>query len=719
MEREEKSGFGGAEKQEFLGLKLKRGVFLVGKRGGPCTPVPTWRLSAASDDDQQQQQQQQQILLQHSRGTEAINALTFPSHTAVSARKLGASLWEFQQQQQQQLPICDNSDHHSNHSDTNKVKEKKTKKKNKMSKMGFKGRHHGHHRQKGLLNIPTHLADPSYSPPHHHHHQQPGSASSFRRHVAASMLQRHQSIERNGHVLRPVSPGSYESSLEVAAYNPPITPTSSLDWKGRLKDSGYNLKTSTELLKVLNRIWSLEEQHSSNASLVKALKMELDHSRARIKELLQERQADRNEIDDLMKQLAEDKLVRKSKEHDRIKAAVQSVKDELEDEKRLRKRSESLHRKLARELSDVKSSFLKAMKELERERKARSLLEDLCDEFARAVGDYEHEVRELRHKTEKDHGGREDHDRLIVHISEAWLDERMQMKLADSKYDATGRTGVVDRLSFEIESFLLAKRSGISKNDDILIQKDSRREREMRRSSLESVPLHDAVSAPQDVGDEEDSEDSDSQCFEINKNTGDQKLPMPQTAAVPLEETSKANHSKKKVGTHERIKGRNASNLQVQFDEQMAMAMSGIGKKNHIMDAEPLQGGEDSNKVEISISHKSDNCEATQDGSHERRGKRDGIRVSNANQAMVTDKATKVLLEDECGEDSCGHSFWRGHASPVQQWVSRFTSPDIEVSESSTKCFKGSKDNNTLKAKLMEARLEGQNSRIRASKTSL
>ncbi|KAK9085827.1 hypothetical protein Sjap_026238 [Stephania japonica] len=52
---------------------------------------------------------------------------------------------------------------------------------------------------------------------------------------------------------------------------------------------------------------------------------------------------------------------------------------------------------------------------------------------------------------------------------------------------------------------------------------------------------------------------------------GDKKLPMPQTAEDPLEETSKANTAKKKVGTHERIKGRNALNLQVQFDEQMSM----------------------------------------------------------------------------------------------------------------------------------------------------
>ncbi|XP_059596922.1 mitogen-activated protein kinase kinase kinase 1b-like [Vitis vinifera] len=54
-----------------------------------------------------------------------------------------------------------------------------------------------------------------------------------------------------------------------------------------------------------------------------------------------------------MKQV-EDKLLRKSsKEQDRVNSAVQSMRDELENERKLRKHSESLHRKLARELSEV------------------------------------------------------------------------------------------------------------------------------------------------------------------------------------------------------------------------------------------------------------------------------------------------------------------------------------------------------------------------------
>ncbi|XP_040955974.1 uncharacterized protein At5g41620-like [Gossypium hirsutum] len=170
--------------------------------------------------------------------------------------------------------------------------------------------------------------------------------------------------------------------------------------------SGYRLKTSSELLKVFDRIWALEEQHVSNMSLVKALKTEIDSSRARIKVLQQ------------------DKLVMKNKEKDRIEVAIQS----LSDERKLRKQSESLHRKLAQEHSEVKSCFANALKELERERKARILMEDLCDEFARGIREYEEEVQCIKQK----HGvDGENHDRLILHVSEAWLDERMQLKPAE------------------------------------------------------------------------------------------------------------------------------------------------------------------------------------------------------------------------------------------------------------------------------------------------
>ncbi|KAF6172947.1 hypothetical protein GIB67_006323 [Kingdonia uniflora] len=670
MEREEKSGVGAEEKQEKWGIKLKPSPYgiLLGKRGGPSTPVPSWKFFPDEEEEEVCRAQ--------------VRTITLPSTTTtsntVSARKLGANLWEIEQQQQQQeqFPL------------------------GKMSR--------GRHQKEKGFDIPTHLADPSHTPPHYH---QPESASSLRRHVAASLMQHRQYIERSDYALRPVSPTSYRSSMEMAAYNQPITPTSSFEIKGRRVESSYNLKTSTELLKVLNRIWSLEEQHASNSSLVKALKMELDHARARIKELLQERQSERHEIDDLMKEYAEDKFVRKSKEQNRIKTAVQSVRDELEDERKMRRRSETLHRKLARELSELKSDFWKASKDLEREKRTRLQLEDFCDEFARGIVEYEQEVRFLQHKSEKDHSVMDNHDRLVLHASEAWLDERMQMNLAEARHDLAEKNTIMDRLSLEIETFLQAKRSGGSKKNDISLPKDLRKDSCLRRQSLESIHLHGALSAPQDVDDEDDSVCSESHCFEINKNRVDKEIhdiSKPNGAEAVedhLEEMVKANSTKKNLRSREKIKSHYPSNLHLHYKEQMARVPS--------------------HRVEISISQKSEDCMATQEGSHEKNSKHDGTSASCFHrtadnkirkQALLSDDL-KVLPDYNGKEELCDHSTWRTHASPVQKWISRFTSPDFETCESSSKQSLGSKES-TLKAKLLEARLEGLQSRLKASKDS-
>ena len=88
MKREGKSGEGEAEKEENLGEKLRRGALLVGKRGGPSTPVHSWRLWAPLPPS---------TLAAHD--TIINNKDYFPfSHSlpSPSARKLAAALWEFQ-----------------------------------------------------------------------------------------------------------------------------------------------------------------------------------------------------------------------------------------------------------------------------------------------------------------------------------------------------------------------------------------------------------------------------------------------------------------------------------------------------------------------------------------------------------------------------------------------------------------------------------------------
>lgn len=478
-------------------------------------------------------------------------------------------------------------------------------------------------------------------------------------------------------------------------------------------ESSYSLKTSTELVKVLNRIWCLEEQHASNISLVKALKMELYHSKARIEELLEEKQSDRHELDGLMKLVTEDKLVRKNKEQDRIKAVVESIRDELEDERKLRKHSESLHRKLARELSELKSSFSNALRELERERKARVLLENLCDEFAKGIRDYEQEVRSLKNKNEKDRAGKENPDRLILHISEAWLDERMQMKLAEARNDIAEKNTIVDKLGFDIENFLQAKRSIDSRKNENLSPQELNKNCSCRHS-VESLPLNQTVSAPQNAADEEAFSAGDSNCFEQNKSSGGKQSKGSSqqkgknAAESHHKEIVKSNSMRTKVGLWETDDICKPSNVQGQFEEHMANATPCNGNRRQFLERQDV----------MNYPETSGTFDATQEGLQERNSKRVGTGGPKSNQSLSSE-VDKIHAQSQsnCREDSCDRSVLTGNASPVQRWMSKLITPDFEKSGSSLRLPRGLKEN-TLMAKLLEARLEGQQSRSKACKSS-
>ncbi|KAL1209124.1 hypothetical protein V5N11_028677 [Cardamine amara subsp. amara] len=478
------------------------------------------------------------------------------------------------------------------------------------------------------------------------------SAGSIRRQIGQMLMKHHHLIERNDHALQPVSPASYDSSLEVAPHNAPGSSGSSLEFRGRRQvgEPNYNLKTSTELLKVLNRIWSLEEQHSANISLIKALKTELAHSRARIKELLRCQQADRSDMNDFVKQLAEEKLSKGTKEKDRLSSAVQS----LEDERKLRKRSESLHWKLAQELSEVKFTLSNCVKEIERGTKSKKILERLCDEFAKGIKSYEREIHVLKQKLDKNWEGWDEQDQMVLCIAESWLDERIQ----------SSDGSALEKLEFEIEAFLKSKQNA-----------DSNEVPRNRRSSLESVPFN-AMSAPiweVDREEEEGSGGSDSNCFELKKHGSN-------VAKQPLSnETEKPELTKVDVISSKKPRRRNQSpsSLQVKFEDQMAWAMSCNEKKK----TRAIE-----NEAETDKSAKETNNVVG-----------DMIRT---HRRLLSE--TRVIDEASCSHPS------RRRESPILQWNSRIVTSDISAPQ-------GVKEN-TLKAKLSEARPKSSKARVRVLK---
>ncbi|CAH9097190.1 unnamed protein product [Cuscuta europaea] len=232
------------------------------------------------------------------------------------------------------------------------------------------------------------------------------AADDSSRHVAALRKQHNQSIAKNGDSILFDSLEGCSSSMEISPCRHVLHP------KGRSGNTDYHLKTSTELLRVLNRIWSLEEQQASHISLVKSLKKELCRSKIQIKEL-------------------------------------------QEEKKKIYKKGPNGMEKLQN--PEDSQSFFNAKIEHERERKARTMLEDLCDEFAKEIKKYEIEVRSLKSKSRKDQMFEDPNDKLILHISEAWLDERMQMKAIEGSDNSDNET-ILGKLSSEIEEFLKSKK---------------------------------------------------------------------------------------------------------------------------------------------------------------------------------------------------------------------------------------------------------------------
>ncbi|KAL7158835.1 hypothetical protein ABFS83_02G170000 [Erythranthe nasuta] len=402
----------------LMGEKLKR-VGGTSKREGNSTPSPTWKLGLIQFD-----------------GKTLIQDLNFStkSNNNLSARKLGANLWEMQ-------PL------------------------RRRSNMADNFPSFSHHRHKDV-------EEEEYSPLN-----QLKNGVNSRKQNSPSLTRHNRRVEKVAQAQHQLSTASYCSSMEVAPHRPAISPNSSLPSTSKFGESSHSLKTSTELLKVLNRIWSLEEKHALDMSLVKTLRNELDQSHARIQELLQEKETELNKMDTLTKQVSE-------------------YKSEL----KLKRISEKRHKKLNKELLEIKSLFSNALTELEQERKARTLIEDLCDEFAKGIREYEQELRLTKHKTSsKDKIPRKGNDRLVLHISEAWLDERAQMKLAGTR-NVLEKQSSLDKLIVEIEAFLRVKQSSKS---DILSR------------SLESIHLNEPASAPWKGNEEDDSASISNHCAQF------------------------------------------------------------------------------------------------------------------------------------------------------------------------------------------------------------
>lgn len=294
--------------------------------------------------------------------------------------------------------------------------------------------------------------------------------------------------------------------------------SSTVGVKTRLKDASNALTTSKELLKIINRMWGHEDRPSSSMSLISALHTELERARLQVNQLIQEQCSDQNEISYLMKCFAEEKAAWKSKEQEIVEAAIESVAGELDVERKLRRRFESLNKKLGRELAETKASLLKLVKELESEKRAREIIEQVCDELARDVGEDKSEIEKQRRvsaivceEVEK--------QKEMMQLTDMLREERAQKKLSEAKYQLEEKNSAVDKLRNQLEAFLGSKqvrekgRSSTHLNDEEIAAY-------LGRSRLASYHTEDKEDDGGEVDNgvecEEESGESDLHSIELN-----------------------------------------------------------------------------------------------------------------------------------------------------------------------------------------------------------
>ncbi|GLT40688.1 hypothetical protein SLA2020_148020 [Shorea laevis] len=487
--------------------RFKKAILVGRKRGGSTTPLPTWKLMMRSPSS-----------------ASALRALESPKYAAsgngskvkvqqqqqqpVSARKLAATLWEMNE-----IPspgIREASE------------ERKVRKERKEGRGGreriARSVHSG--------SLPPHLSDPSYSPVSE---RMDRSGTGSRHRGALSISHRPRLTDNNIGVFDSVSNASL---MEIETRSLAQAPTgSTVGVKTRLKDASNALTTSKELLKILNRMWGHEDRPSSSMSLISALHAELERARLQVNQLIQEQRSEQNDINYLMKCFAEEKSAWKNKEQKVVEAAIESIAADLDVERKLRRRFESLNKKLGKELAETKAFLLKAVKELESEKRARVLFEQVCNEMARSINEDKTEAElkkesaKVREEVEK--------EREMMQVADILREEGVQMKLSDAKYQLEEKNAGVDKLRSQLEAFLGSKRlkgkeycsANEPSSEEIAAYLD--RTHFGNEENEENGEVEDAAEC------EEDSADSDLHSIELNMDSDNknQKWAYPLGAA--------------------------------------------------------------------------------------------------------------------------------------------------------------------------------------------
>ncbi|XP_059662486.1 uncharacterized protein LOC132308425 [Cornus florida] len=376
------------------GVRLKRDGAPAGRRSRPETPLLRWKLDDGKKDVDVKDERSLPEFGQKSgrrarRGKEVL----------LSARKLAAGLWRLQ------LPE-DASGSGKRHCAP------------KDSPLGF---------QSGVGHVGVQS---------HGHHKSEAYGS-----VAKDLIQNPHSLS-----------GSRKGFLSKIE---PSFKFSNSAMEGVTKWEPFCSRTSDEVQRVYGHLKLLDQQISA-VSVISELKMELEQSRARVDELETEQRSSKKKLEHFLRKVSEERATWRSREHEKIRAIIDDIKADLHRERKNRQRMEMVNSKLVNELTDAKLAAKRFMQEYEKERKDRELIEEVCNELAKEVGEDKAEAEALKRESMKLREEVDD-ERKMLQMAEVWREERVQMKLVDAKLTLEEKYSQMNKLVADLETFLSSR----------------------------------------------------------------------------------------------------------------------------------------------------------------------------------------------------------------------------------------------------------------------
>ncbi|KAG6685761.1 hypothetical protein I3842_12G128300 [Carya illinoinensis] len=229
--------------------------------------------------------------------------------------------------------------------------------------------------------------------------------------------------------------------------------------EGATKWDPVCLKTSDEVLQIYSHTKLLDQQLSA-VSVVSVLEAKLEQARARIQELETEHRYSKKKLEHLSRKISEERASWRSREHEKIRVFIDDLKAELNRERKNRQRIEVVNSKLVNELADTKLSAKRFMQDYEKERKARELIEEVCDELVKEIGEDKTEVEVLKRESMKLLEEVEE-ERRMLQMAEVWREERVQMKLVDAKVALEEKYSQMSKLVADLEKFMRPRSSSL------------------------------------------------------------------------------------------------------------------------------------------------------------------------------------------------------------------------------------------------------------------